>query len=260
MKTPSKKPVSVSNRYSNPGRFLLLGLLIAMVAFTQLPAYAQFASGSIGATVADSTGAVIPNAKVVLKNEASGVVRDTVTNNSGNFDFPSVPPGTYTLTVSATGLRTSEQTGITLTQGSTLRMPTISLQVQTQKTEIEVVAAESVVVPVDSGQSSQTLNQNMVENISLNGRDAAELIKIMPGTAIVSGLSQSMWGEGAVPTSSNNGPIGNFSTQGNPLYGGMTMTSDGANLLDPGNQGTQTANITQNQVQEVSVLTNAFRA
>ena len=94
----------------------------------------------------------------------------------------------------------------------------------------------------------------------MNGRDAAELIKIMPGTSIVSGLSQSMWGQGAVPTSSNNGPIGNFSVQGSPLYGGMTMTSDGANLLDPGNQGTQTANINQNQVQEVSVLTNAYGA
>jgi hypothetical protein len=40
----------------------------------------------------------------------------------------------------------------------------------------------------------------------------------------------------------------------------MTMTSDGANLLDPGNQGTQTANINQNQVQEVSILTNAYGA
>jgi len=261
MKKPSDAPVSVKNRHINPGRFLwLLGLLIAILAFTQLPAYAQFASGSIGATVADSTGAVIPNAKVVLKNEATGVLRDTATNSAGYFDFPSVLPGTYTVTVSAAGMRTAEQTGIVLTQGSTLRLPTITLQVQTQKTEIEVVAAEAVVVPVDSGQSSQTLNQSMVENISLNGRDAAELIKIMPGSANVSGLNQSMWGQGAVPTQSNNGPIGNFSVQGSVLYGGMTMTSDGANLLDPGNQGTQTANINQNQVQEVSILTNAYGA
>ena len=261
MKTPSEAPISVMNRHINAGRFFwLLGLLIAIVAFSQLPAYAQFASGSIGATVTDSTGAVIPAAKVVLKNEATGAVRDSVTNSSGYFDFPSVLPGSYTVTVSAPGLRTSEQTGIVVTQGATLRLTTITLQVQTQKTEIEVVAAESVIVPVDSGQSSQTLSQSMVENISLNGRDAAELIKIMPGASNVSGLSQSMWGQGATPTSSNNGPIGNFSVQGSTLYGGMTMTSDGANLLDPGNQGTQTANINQNQVQEVSILTNAFGA
>jgi len=264
MKNPSDAPVSVRNRHISPGRFLwLLGLLIAIVAFTQLPAFAQFASGSIGATVADSTGAVIPGAKVVLKNEATGVLRDTTTNSAGYFDFPSVLPGTYSVTISAAGLRTAEQTGIVLTQGSTLRLPTITMQVQTQKTEIEVVAAESVVVPVDSGQVSQTLNQSMVENISLNGRDAAELVKIMPGVAISNGggaLNQSEWGQGAVPTQSNNGPIGKFNVQGSGVNGGMTMTSDGANLLDPGNQGTQTANINQNQVQEVSILTNAYGA
>jgi hypothetical protein len=261
MKTPTDAPISVTNRHINPGRFfVLLGLLIAIVAFTQLPAYAQFASGSIGATVTDSTGAVIPAAKVVLKNEATGALRDTTTNSTGYFDFPSILPGSYSVTVSATGLRTSEQTGIVLTQGSTLRLSTIVLQVQTQKTEIEVVAAESVIVPVDSGQASQTLNQSMVENISLNGRDAAELIKIMPGVGMNNGLTQSEWGQGAVATQSNNGPIGKFNVQGAGVNGGMTMTSDGANLLDPGNQGTQTANINQNQVQEVSILTSAYGA
>jgi len=261
MNRTNEAPISVTNRHINPVRFLLsLGLLIALVAFSQLPAFAQFASGSIGATVTDATGATVPNAKVVLKNEATGALRDSVTNTSGNFDFPSVPPGSYTLTISAPGLRTAEQTGIVLTQGSTIRLPAISLQVQTQKTEIEVVAAESVVVPVDSGQTSQTLNQSMVENISLNGRDAAELIKIMPGAAMNSGLGQSMWGQGAVATMSNSGPIGSFSVQGASVNGAMTMTSDGANLLDPGNQGTQTANVNQNQVQEVSILTNAYGA
>ncbi|HLN02563.1 MAG TPA: carboxypeptidase regulatory-like domain-containing protein [Bryobacteraceae bacterium] len=234
--------------------------MIAILAFLQLPASAQFASGSIGATVTDASGAVVPQAKVTLKNEATGALRDTVTNNAGYFDFPSILPASYTVTVIASGLQTFEEQGIVLTQGATLRLPTIILQVQSTKQEVQVVAGADVIVPVDSGQSSQTLNKNMIENISLSGRDAAELIKIMPGASMVSGLGQSMWGQGSVPTQSNNGPIGNFSVQGNALYGGMTMTSDGANLLDPGNQGTQTANINQNQVQEVSVLTSAFGA
>jgi hypothetical protein len=261
MTRSSKSLGDVKARLGNLKKtFACLGIVAAFAALAQLPAYGQFASGSIGATVADSTGAVVPKAKVTLKNEATGAIRDSVTNASGTFDFPSVLPGTYTVTISAAGFRTAEERGIVLTQGSPIRLQTIVLEIQSQKNEIEVVAAESVAVPVDSGQSSQTLNQAMVENISLNGRDAAELIKIMPGTAVVSGLSQSMWGQGAVPTSSNNGPIGNFSVQGSALYGGMTMTSDGANLLDPGNQGTQTANINQNQVQEVSVMTNAYGA
>src|ERR1017187_4362517 len=93
MKKACEAPVSVTNRHTNPRRFFwLLAILCAFVAFTQLPAYAQFASGSIGATVTDSTGAVIPAAKAVLKNEATGALRDSVTNNSGYFDFPSILP------------------------------------------------------------------------------------------------------------------------------------------------------------------------
>src|SRR5450759_915709 len=98
MKTPCHVTGFNTIRYTNPRRFFcLLGLLIAIIAFTQLPAFAQFASGSIGATVTDSTGGVVPVAKVVLKNEATGATRDSVTNSAGYFDFPSVLPGTFTV-------------------------------------------------------------------------------------------------------------------------------------------------------------------
>jgi len=201
MNRPYQTPISVTDRFTNLGRFFwILGLVIAIAAFCQLPAFAQFASGSIGATVADTTGAVIPHAKVVLKNEATGALRDSVTDNAGYFDFPSILPASYTLTVTAPGLTTYEQTGITLNQGATLRLSTIVLRVQSTKEEVVVVAGGDVQVPTDSGTSSQTLNKSMVEDISLNGRDAAELIKIMPGTAINNGLTQSQFGQGAVPT------------------------------------------------------------
>src|ERR1035438_2111789 len=156
MKTPCNVTGSIMNRHTNPRRFFcLLGLLIAIIAFTQLPAFAQFASGSIGATVTDSTGGVVPTAKVVLKNEATGVTRDSVTNSAGYFDFPSVLPGSYTVTITSKGLRTVEQTGIVVTQGATLRLPEIVLQIQSLTQEIEVVAAAALPGPVASGTSSQ---------------------------------------------------------------------------------------------------------
>jgi Carboxypeptidase regulatory-like domain len=252
-------PISVIARHKHPGRsFWFLGLLIAALALSQLPAFAQFSSGSIGATVTDATGAVVPQAKVVLKNEANGTSRDSVTNNSGFFNFPSISPGSYTVTITAAGLQTFEEQGIVVTQGATLSLPTVILQVQSTKQEVEVISGADVVVPVDSGQASQTLNKNMVENLSIVGRDAAELMKIMPGMGMTGGLTQSMWS--SFTTQSNSGPIGAFSANGTQPNGGMTMTSDGANLLDPGNQGTQTANINQNQVQEVSILTSAYGA
>ena len=231
--------------------------LTAFVAF-QMCAFAQNASGSISATVADKTGAVIPDAKVVLKNEATNATRDTVTNGAGLFAFPAVQPGTYTITVTAPGLQASEMGGITLTQGGAVGLGTITLQVATTQLQIEVASFAGSVVPVDSPQASQTLSKNMIEDLSIVGRDAAELMKIMPGMGMNNKLSNSMWN--SYTTASNTGPVGAFSANGTQPNGGMTMTSDGANLLDPGNQGTQTANINQNQVAEVSILTSAYGA
>jgi hypothetical protein len=254
-----REPIPVFAQWRYSVRSLaILGLLIAALLVTQIPTFAQFSSGSISATVTDKTGAVVPNAQVVLKNEASNVTRETVSNSSGVFNFPSVQPGSYTVTISATGLQTWEQRNIALTQGAIISLPNVVLQIAETKQEIQVVSAAESLTPVDSPQVSQTLNEHMVTELSIVGRDAAELIKIMPGMAMATGLGQNMWN--SYTTASNTGPIGNFSANGTQPNGAMTMTSDGANLLDPGNQGTQTANINQNQVQEVSILTSAYGA
>lgn len=237
---------------------ILFGLLVAVLILCQLPALAQHAAGSIAGTVADKSGAVIPGAKVVVKNEANNSAFDGSTNGSGIFSFPTILPGSYSVTVSAPGLQTYEMQHIVVTQGAAVGIPTITLQVATTKEQIEIVASGESAVPVDSPQVSQTLNQTMITDLSIVGRDAAELMKIMPGMAMTQGLGQGMWN--SYTTQINTGPIGAFSANGTQPNGAVTMTSDGANLLDPGNQGTQTANVNQNQVAEVSVLTSAYDA
>ena len=249
--------VSASRQYL--GRYVVLfGLLITVLFLSQPNSFAQGASGTISATVTDASGAVIPKAQVVLKTESTNSTRETVSNGSGVFSFPSVPPGSYTVTVMAQGFTSWEMREIIITQGRSVNLPNVALQIGGTKQEVAVVASGDVIVPVDTGMTSQTLSKSMVEELSMVGRDAAELIKIMPGMAMTGGLSQSMWS--SYTTASNTGPIGSFSAGGTQPNGAMTMTSDGANLLDPGNQGTQTANINQNQVQEVSILTSAYGA
>ena len=95
-----------------------------------------------------------------------------------------VAPGIYTVEVSAPGLQTFEERGIVMNQGNTLALPKVVLQVETNKEQVEVISGADVIVPLDTGQSSQTLNREMVEQLSIVGRDAAELIKIMPGMAM----------------------------------------------------------------------------
>jgi hypothetical protein len=246
--------------FSSPAKRTRITMAVVLLGVTllPLPVFAQNASGSISAIVADRSGAVIPDAKVVLKNEATNVTRETTTNGAGLFTFPAVQPGSYTVTVSAPGLQTTQRTGIAMTQGTNVGLGTLTLEVAQAQTQVEVVSASDVLVPVDSPQASQTLNTRMIEDLSIVGRDAAELMKIMPGMGMNTGLNNSMWN--SYTTASNTGPIGAFSANGTQPYGALTMTSDGANLLDPGNQGTQTANINQNQVAEVSILTSAYGA
>ncbi len=235
------------------------GLLIAVLIFSQLPAFGQVGTGRLGSTVYDATGAIIPNAKVVLKNDATNAVRETVSNASGYFDFPAILPGSYSVTVSAPGFNSWEGKGIAITQGMSATLPNITLTVRGSKVEVTVVGAGEMIVPVDTGQASSTLNQQMISQLTIQGRDAAELIKIMPGMGSAAGLSQNTWDQ-TMGTSNNNGPIGKYSANGTQPYGAMTMSVDGANLLDPGNQGTQVANINSDQTAEVTLLTSAYGA
>ena len=134
--------------------------------------------------IRDSSNAVIPDAHIVLSDEATRTTRETVSNSSGAFSFDNVPPGHYTLKVSASGFTTWEERGIPLSsEEARVSVPNIVLQVGGTKSEVAVVAANDVIVPTDTGQASTTLNQHMITQLSLAGRDAAELIKIMPGAA-----------------------------------------------------------------------------
>ena len=230
-------------------------LLALMICSLSLPG--QNATGNISGTVTDASGAIIPRAIITLTDDATNTKRETVSNNAGVFNFAAVQPATYTIAISAEGFRSWEQRAITMNQGNNLNVPNIKLEVGSSKQEIQVVGNE-VTVPTDTGAITHTLNEQMITELAIQGRDAAELMKIMPGMGNAMGLNQQMFS--SLTTQSNTGPIGTMSAQGTPLYGGMTMTADGASLLDPGNMGTQTANINQNQIQEVSLLTSAYGA
>jgi len=141
--------------------------------------------------VTDASNAVIPDAKVVLRDEATRDTRQTLSNSSGFFRFDDMPPGDYTLTVTAPGFTTWEERGIPVAaQQAWVTVPNIVLQVGGTKSEVAVVATNDVVTPTDTGQTSTSLNSHMITQFSLAGRDAAELIKIMPGMGSSSGLSK----------------------------------------------------------------------
>ena len=240
----------------------LLSFLAVMVLFALSPlVYAQVGTSSLSGAVVDTSDAVIPGAEVALKDEATNVVRNTIANDVGFFSFVSLLPGTYTVTISAPGFNTLEQRQVVLHSAESRTLPNIRLKVAGAATVMDVVGTEAAVAPMNTGESRTTLNQNMVSNLMIQGRNAAELIKILPGMAIIganSMLEQTQYS--SLTTQSNSGVVGRYSANGTQPNGGLQLTVDGGIVIDTGNMGTQTANINQDQTAELTVRNSAFDA
>lgn len=244
----------------NARRFAWLAALIVvcLTVFCGPPAFGQGVSATLSGTVRDVSGAVVPNAKVVLTDEAKNTSIDTVSNSSGFFTFVAIQPGSYTVTVSAPGFASWEEKNVVISMKESRSLPNIALKVATATEKITVVAINEAIVPINTGETSTTLGRNMVANLGIQGRDAAELIKLMPGMGMNNGLTNAQWN--AAVTQSNTGPIGQYAANGNNPYGGMQMTVDGGMIVDTGNMGTQIANINQQQTAELSIHNSSFGA
>jgi hypothetical protein len=91
------------------------------VALLISSALAQQVNGSITGTVTDSSGASLPAAAVRVQSKSTNATRDTVTDSSGNYNIPFLPPGEYTVNVSAKGFQTQNVASLTLQVQQTLR-------------------------------------------------------------------------------------------------------------------------------------------
>jgi hypothetical protein len=228
------------------------------MAFMSSTVTAQITSATLTGTVFDSSGAVVSNASVTLKNQASDNTRRTVSNAEGYFTFAAVPPATYTVTVESKGFNVWEVRGVTLNSGDQRNVFGIKL-VPGAATETVVVEADAAqITPIDSGEKSTLVNQHMIQNVAIVGQNAAEFVKIMPGMAFTGGVvNQSSYA--ASDERTGTGPVGNFSGNGQRV-GALDITSDGAHIIDPGCNCGQAMNTNADMTQEVKVMTSNFGA
>jgi hypothetical protein len=220
---------------------------------------AQQLTATLSGIAADQTDARVPGATVVIKNEATGDTRTTKADSSGYFAVTALIPGNYTVTVSAKGFTSWEMNGITLNQGDSRTIPNIHMKVGSETAEVTVISGQDVEVPTDTAEVSATLNNELVDSAVLTGRNAAELVKMMPGVAFSNGGGAGSSFNSQV-TGTNNGPAGSFSANGTQPYGSTAVILDGANLIDPGNAGTQVANINQDMTDSVKYLSASYGA
>src|ERR1700719_2529028 len=103
-------------------------------------ALAQRDLGTITGSVVDAQGAAVPNAKVTITNEATGVSYDTVTTDAGAYTRPAVNPGSYTVKATAPGFQVAEQKGIIVNPGAPVSV-NLTLAVGNASQTVEVTAA-----------------------------------------------------------------------------------------------------------------------
>jgi len=157
--------------------------LLSIAIFGSMPVLlnAQVAGARIAGTVADGTGAVIAGAQVTVKNTANGLGRELITNESGYYSAPNLPPGRYTVTVSARGFKSEVRSGITVTVGADLAANS-TLEIGNSSETIDV-RGEPPAVETNNATLSAIVNGQTVRELPLNGRDWTQLAALEPGVA-----------------------------------------------------------------------------
>jgi hypothetical protein len=242
------------HRLSTWAALAVLAVLVLWVP----AAKAQSSSATLDGTVLDQSGAIVPDANIILKNQASGDERTVVSNGEGFFNFAAVPPGNYTLRVTRQGFATWEARDINLSSGDHRNASAIKLKPGAKEETVVVEATSTDITPTDSGEKSFTIGQNIMQNVAIVGQNAAEFIKIMPGMAMTSGaLNQNSYA--ASDEGTGHGPIGSFSANGQRT-GALDITADGAHIIDPGCNCGQAENTNAEMTSEVTVMTSNFGA
>src|SRR5215468_12161728 len=158
------------------GFSILMSVAFATAVFGQTRDTAAIFGG-----VSDTQGAAIPGAALTLTSNSTGQVRKIVANDSGQYLFPSLPIGTYSIVVEQPAFKRAERTGILLQANENVKVD-IALEVGDVKTTVSVDAAASQ-VEVRSSTLKETVNQARVVELPLNGRNAADLALLATGVS-----------------------------------------------------------------------------
>ena len=156
--------------------------LKCLILFSMVAAlvFGQRDLGTVTGTISDPQGAAIPNAKVSIKDTATGVSYDTVTNDSGSFTRPALNPGTYTVVVEAAGFQKAQQSNVLVNPGEPVAV-NISLKVGNATETVEVTAAAPL-LQTESPAIGENLNSAQVSELPLGGqRTFTFLARLSPG-------------------------------------------------------------------------------
>ena len=174
-----------------------LSLTVAVLSCFSMAALAQTTRSQITGRISDPTGVVAPDADVSVVHEATGIKRDTKSNELGYYNVPLLPPGNFRVTVQRAGFRPVTRSGITLAVDQVASIDFV-LEIGAVSESVQVTANVSK-VDTHTVTLKEVVDQRRIRELPLNGRDASQLILLLPGiygTNDTSGLRQAALGAG----------------------------------------------------------------
>ncbi len=222
--------------------FAMLFALVVVLTLgaTRLKAQNQ-TTGDLVGTVSDPSNAVVPDAKINLKSNEKGNSQDAKTNKEGNYRFPLLSPGSYTITVTAGGFETEvREVQIAVGQVATIDFH-LTLGASTQTVMVTEVAP---LVQTENGDTATSVSREQVSNVPNPGNDLSAIAQIAPGVVM-----------------NTQGGYGNVEAFGLPATANL-FTLNGMDDNDPflnlNNSGASNLLLGSNEIQEADVVTNGY--
>ena len=150
-----------------------------------LPAHSQRATVSVAGQVRDSSNAAVPTARVVVRNLSTGVERSVLSNDEGFYVVSALQAGSYSVTVSHEGFQVYQVTDLLLQVD---QQATVNVELRVGSvTDTVNVMADAAAVELRGATINTVVNQKMITDLPLNGRNVLQLMNLTPGTLAVTG-------------------------------------------------------------------------
>ena len=182
-------------------------LLLLVVSFGLSSAIAQTSTGILVGVARDTTGAVIQNAAVKIRNQETGELRGTATKGDGTYRIEAIPPGRYAITVEENGFETAKADGIVVNP-SVVSSYDVVLHIGKANDVVEV-AAVSNAINTDNGQLTGMINTTDIRSLPIFSLNPIELATTLPGIQVITQPSSGVGAQGQVFSANGARPRAN---------------------------------------------------
>jgi hypothetical protein len=230
-------------------------LICCLLLSASTPIFAQYDNGSLVGTVKDSSGAAIPNANVVVTNNATSIATTTKTDASGNYEVPTLKVGTYSVTATAPTFSAATAQNIAVSVGIRTRID-LALKVGGTATTVEV-SDVALQLETETSERGQTITNYETEAFPLVTRNYSDLLGLIPGsrqapTAATTSSINSLVRAGAYNVNGQRSMFNNFLLDGvdNNAYGESNQGFDNQIIAIPPDSVAQFQVVTNNESAE----------